>query len=78
LGPSKETLRFPEARSPSLKLELERVKGKGKFHPITGHEGPEGEYMYSSTLSLTLARDGVGGQSHAPAALPPGKRTGTH
>jgi hypothetical protein len=29
--------------------------------------------MYSSTLSLTLMLDGVGGQRHAPAALPPGK-----
>ena len=27
--------------------------------------------MYSSTLSLTSALDGVGGQRHAPAALPP-------
>jgi len=27
---------------------------------------------------LTLALDGVGGQRHAPAALPPGKRPGTH
>ena len=25
-------------------------KGKGKGHPITGHEGPEVEQMYSSTL----------------------------
>jgi len=25
-------------------------KGKGKIHPITGHEGPKGEQMYSSTL----------------------------
>ena len=47
--------------------------GKGNFHPRTGHEGPEGEYGYSSTLSLTSALDRVGGQSHAPAALPPGK-----
>ena len=30
-------------------------KGKGKTHPVTGHEGPEGEYMYRSTLSLTSA-----------------------
>jgi hypothetical protein len=30
---------------------------------------PEGEWMYSSTLSSTLALDGVGGQRHAPAAL---------
>jgi len=29
--------------------------------------------MYSITLSLTSALDGVGGQRHAPAALPPGK-----
>jgi len=29
--------------------------------------------MYSSTLSLTSALDGVGGQRHASAALPPGK-----
>ena len=49
------------------------VKGKGKAHPITGHEVPKGEQMYSSTLSLTLALDGVSGQRHAPAALLPGK-----
>jgi len=47
--------------------------GKGKDRPRTGHEGPEGEYKYSSTLSLTSALDGVDGQRHAPAALPPGK-----
>ena len=29
--------------------------------------------MYSSTLSLTSTLDGVRGQRHAPAALPPGK-----
>jgi hypothetical protein len=29
--------------------------------------------MYSSTLSLTWALDGVGGQRHAPADLPPGE-----
>jgi hypothetical protein len=31
--------------------------------------------MYSSTLSLTLVLDEVGGQLHTPAALPPGKET---
>ena len=31
--------------------------------------------MYSSTLSLTSALDGVGGQRHAPVVLTPGKRT---
>jgi hypothetical protein len=33
--------------------------------------------MYSSTLFLTSALDGVGGQRHAPARLPP-ERHGTH
>jgi hypothetical protein len=33
---------------------------------------------YSSTLSLTSALEGVGGQRHAPAALPPQKIPGTH
>jgi hypothetical protein len=51
----------------------EEVKGKGKMHPKTGHEGPEGKYRYSSTISLTSALDRVGGQSHASANLPPGK-----
>ena len=32
----------------------------GKFHPITCHEGTEGEWVTSSTLSLTSALDGVG------------------
>jgi hypothetical protein len=33
---------------------------------------------YSSTLSLTLALDGVGGQRHAPTVLLSGKRPGNH
>ena len=40
-------------------------KGNGKVQPITGDEGPE----VISTLSLTSALDGVGGQSHSPCAL---------
>ena len=32
--------------------------GKGKVHPRTGHEGPEGEQRYNSTLSLTSALNG--------------------
>ena len=47
-------------------------------HLITGHEGPEGEQRYRCTLSLTPVLDGVGGQSHAQAALRPGKRHRTH
>ena len=57
-----------------MKVLTHKVKkGKDKFHPITDHEGPEGEKRYSSTHSLTSALYGVDGQSHAPAALPPGK-----
>jgi hypothetical protein len=41
------------------------------FHLRTGHERPEGEYRYSSTLSLTSAPDGVGGQRHTPTTLHP-------
>ena len=50
-------------------------EGTGKGHPITGHDGPEGEERYSSTISLTSALDGLGGQIHASAALDPGKET---
>jgi hypothetical protein len=35
-----------------------QTKVKGKFHHSTGHEGPEGEKMYSSTLPSTSALDG--------------------
>jgi len=42
---------------------------KGKGHPITGHEGPQGEWSYSSTLSFILSLYGMDGQRHAPAAL---------
>jgi hypothetical protein len=47
-----------------------------KSQLITGYEGPEGEWRCSSTVSLTTALDGVGGQLHAPASLPPGKKHG--
>ena len=46
---------------------------KDKVHLITGHKGPEGEWRYSSTLSLNLVVDRGDSQSHALAALPPGK-----
>ena len=59
---------FPKCPTKSL-----FIKAKSKFHPRTGHEGPEGELLYSSTLPSTSALEAVGGQRHAPAALPPGK-----
>jgi hypothetical protein len=64
--------------SPRLQFVPKTGKGKSKVHPRTGHERREGEYRHSSTLSLTLVLGGVGGQRHAPAAVSPGKRPGTH
>jgi hypothetical protein len=43
------------------------------LYPRTGHEGSDGEQVYSFTLPSTLALDGVGSQRHAPAGLPSGK-----
>jgi hypothetical protein len=51
------------------------VKGKGKVHPITGHEGPEVGYRYSSTLSLTLALDWGGWSMPRPSCFSPEKDT---
>jgi hypothetical protein len=48
-------------------------KGKGKVHPRIGHEGPEGEYMQSSTLSLTSALDEGGWLTPRPGRFTPGK-----
>ena len=42
------------------RVQVIKGKGKGKGHPITGHEGPEGEQMYNSTLPSTSALDGIG------------------
>ena len=42
-----------------------------KVHTRADHEGPEGEQMYSSTLTSSSTLDGLGIQRHAPAALPP-------
>jgi len=50
-------------------------KGKGKVHPRTGHEGPEGEKRYSSTLYLTSALDGGGWSTPRSGRFTPGKET---
>jgi hypothetical protein len=52
-------------------------KGKGKFHPITGQEDADGEYRYSSTLSLTSALDGRWVVNATSQSLYPRERTGT-
>jgi hypothetical protein len=45
--------------------------GKGQGHPRTGHEGPEGEYRYSSNLSLTSALDEGGWSTPRPGRFTP-------
>jgi hypothetical protein len=71
---SKQSKRFSEPYQLHLGLlngnNAADYEGKGKDRPLTGHESAQGEQRYSSTLSLTSALDGVGGQRHAPAALP--------
>jgi hypothetical protein len=52
------------------------VQGKGKFHPITVHEGPKGERMYSPTLSLTLVLDRGGWLMPCPGHFAPRRETG--
>jgi len=49
------------------------IKGKGKDHPKTGHEGPKGEYRYSSILSLTSTLEGNGWSMACPGHFTPGK-----
>ena len=44
------------------------IKCKAKIQPRTGHEGPDEEQMYRSTLPSAS-----GGQSHTPAAINAGK-----
>ena len=61
-----------------IMYRLCKGKDKGTVRPRRGHEGPEGEWRYSFTLPLTSALDAIGGQRHAPAALPPGERRDTH
>ena len=48
-------------------------KGKGKVHPRTDHEGPEGEKRYSCNLFLTSALDGDGWSTPRPGRFTPGK-----
>jgi hypothetical protein len=73
------------AHDGALALMLHRImssfclmQSKGKVHPRTGHKGQEGQYRYSSTLSLTSELGGVGGQQHTSADSTLGKRPSTH
>ena len=44
-------------------------KGKGKGHPITGHEGPEGETRYSPTISFGARWGSVVNATPRPAPI---------
>jgi hypothetical protein len=54
-------------------LKTGKGKGKGKVYPRTGHEGPDGEQIYSSTLSLTLRLDRGGWSRPRLGRFNPGK-----
>jgi len=47
----------------------------GKGRPRTGHEVPEGEDRYNSTLSLTSTLDAGGWSTPRPGRFTPGKET---
>jgi hypothetical protein len=47
------------ARLLALRTDRLYLTGEVEVHPVTGHEGPEGEYKFSSTLSLILVLDDV-------------------
>ena len=48
-------------------------KGKGEVLPVTGHEGLEGEQIYSSTLPSTSALGGGGWSTPLPGRFTPRK-----
>ena len=54
---------------------IQWVKGSGtvdgKVYPRTGHKRPEGEWIYSSTISLTSALDGNGLSTQSPGSFTP-------
>ena len=55
------------------KILCKHSKGKGKIHPRTGHEDPEGDKMYSFTLPSTSMLDGGGWSAPRSGRFTPGK-----
>jgi hypothetical protein len=58
-----------------ISLEITNLQGKGKGHPITDHEVPEGEQMYSFTLPSTSALEGGRCSTPRPGRFTPWKET---
>ena len=61
-------------RPTTCKPKRQIPQAAGRFHPFTGHEGPQGQQRYSSTLFQTSALEGGEGSASRPGStLPPGK-----
>ena len=56
-------------------MSVNRQTDNGKVHRRTGHQRPEVEQRYSSTLSLTSALDGGEWSTPGPGCFNPGKKT---
>ena len=59
----------------TVQMNNNNNNNNNKVHPTTGHEGPEGETRYSSTLSFTSALDGCGWSTPRPGPFTPRKET---
>jgi len=57
----------------SIHGESLKSRSSNKVHPMKGHEGPEGEERYSSTLSLTSAVNEGGWSTPRPGRSTPEK-----
>ena len=66
------TRHLPPPHTPNNARES-TSKREGKVNHSTGHEGPEGEQMYSSTLSPTSALDEGGWSTPRPGRFTHGK-----
>jgi len=77
VGPfNRKFTRFHQANGTlNCRTVMSTGKGNGKFHTRTGHEGPEWEYRYSSTLSLTSALDEVVCSAPSPSRFTSGEET---
>ena len=76
LQPKHKTV-TPE-KKPNIRNSPAWPDTKRKVHPRTGHEGPEGVRMYSSTLPSTSALDGGWVVNVTPRPPYPQERPGTH
>jgi len=56
-----------------MKSYIHKGTGKGKVHTRTGHVGPEGKQMYSSTLPSTSTLDVSGWSTPRPGRFTPRK-----